>query len=120
NVGRLIWNLGTMAPHSFPRLFQLVLAASPNVARDTLLRISATVSTSDQDVNPENNNTGFSFQVVPAVADIAVDSDLGGTPLTIGSPVEFTVSAQNWGSVTARGTLMTFAVPAKILMQSAD
>jgi uncharacterized repeat protein (TIGR01451 family) len=120
NVARLIWNLGTMPRQSFPRLFQLVITANPNVAPDTLLPISVTVATTDKDVNPENNNTGFLFQVVPAVADIAVESDLGGTPLTIGSPVEFTVSAQNWGSVTARSTLMTLVVPPKILIQSAD
>jgi uncharacterized repeat protein (TIGR01451 family) len=116
----LVWNLGTVKAGGFPRMFELDLTAAANVQAGTELPVSATVATSDADANQKNNSATLPLVVQPAVADLAVQSDLDSLPMTVGHPLKFTAQVRNWGNIVASASALALTLPAKVTFKSSD
>jgi uncharacterized repeat protein (TIGR01451 family) len=116
----LVWNLGTMAAGTLPRIFELDVTAPSSARADTEFDISATVATTDNDANQGNNKSVLSLRVKPAVADLSVESSLVEQPLAIGPPIKFTAGVSNWGTVVAAGCALTLTLPPKVTVTSSD
>ena len=118
--GSLIWNLGTVQAHAFPSLFDMDLEVAPEIKAGTPLTVSANVVTSDRDADPKHENAVFELMVLPAAAQLSVQSELEGVDMLIGEPIKFASTVSNWGSVAAKASSLTLTLPPGVSFKLSD
>jgi uncharacterized repeat protein (TIGR01451 family) len=106
-----VWEVGSLPDEGAPRTFDITAQVDPSAAPDTLLNITATV-TSSLDADPANNQyTDWGLTVQPAGQDLVIDTDLGGTALTLGEAVTFIAQLSNDGNAAATASWLELKVP---------
>lgn len=114
------WSLGTIPARADLRIFELDITTAGDIRPNLELPVLAGVATSDKDADLENNRSVFIFRVTPAVSALVLESNLASIPVTPGQSTKFTVSVNNWGTISADGTELTLMLPPKISFQSSD
>jgi uncharacterized repeat protein (TIGR01451 family) len=81
---------------------------------------SATVASSDPELNPLNNAVTVSTLVTPPVADMAVGLVSSPNPTVVGAPFTYTLSVTNNGPAFASGVVVTSTLPTSLQINSFD
>lgn len=118
NGTTITWDLGTMAAHASPRIFEVTL--STEAALGATLLMSAAVATTDQDAHKENNSATYTLAVVAPVAQLALASNLDAIPITPDAPFTFTAEVENSGAWAAAPSTLTLVFPQAVAFKSAD
>lgn len=115
-----VWAIGDLPAEAVPTVFNVVAQVDPSVAAGTVLTVSATATTSSADADPANNQfDAWGLTVQPPGPDLVIRSDLGGTALTVGEPVTFTVRLSNDGNAPAPGSWLQLTLPPSLTITSA-
>ena len=117
---RLTWNLGVMEAGAFPQMFDLDVQAAADLKSGTALAIDASVTTTDKVVDDGNTRGAFVLSVESPAAALIMQSNLDSVPLTVESPVDFTIEVTNLGTVLASACVLKMTVPAKAIFTSSD
>jgi conserved repeat domain/conserved repeat domain/conserved repeat domain len=98
--GPVTCNIGSLSANQSVNV-SLILNAS------TLATISnsASVTATEFDPNPANNNTGSAFTSVFPAADLTISNTASGNPVNAGSPLSFSLIVNNAGPDTTSGTI---------------
>ncbi len=119
-AGQVVWDLSTLAAQGMPDVFDVAAQIGAGVAPGTPLTVTAQASTSDADAALADNQDEASELIVqPPGPDLVVMSGLGGTAMTVGQPVTFTVEVANRGNTIATGNALTLTLPASVTLVSA-
>lgn len=113
--GTVTANLGTMPALATASLTVTVLPTIPGVISST-----ATVVTSDTELNPANNTVTVTTRVNEPLSDLIVGMFAAPNPVLNGAPLTYTVSVTNKGPSTATGVRVTNTIPAGITVVSAS
>jgi uncharacterized repeat protein (TIGR01451 family) len=81
---------------------------------------SASVASTDPELNPLNNSVSISTIVVPPVCDLAVGLSGFPNPTIVGGSLTYTVSVTNNGPATASGVVVSNSLPASVLIGSVN
>ncbi|HSU54984.1 MAG TPA: proprotein convertase P-domain-containing protein [Candidatus Dormibacteraeota bacterium] len=107
--GTISTNLGTLAPHTSATL---TVSVRPTAANAGSLNNSASISTSDIDLNLANNSASVVTTVSLPVVDLAVTQLASTNRIVAGSNILYTITVTNRGPQNALNVLVTDPLPA--------
>lgn len=107
-------NLGTMPLGATATIRVTVLPAVAGTITST-----ATVASSEPELDPSNNSVTISTSVLPPVSDLAVSLASTPNPTVVGGELTYTTTVTNNGPATATGIVVSNALPASVLINSA-
>lgn len=81
---------------------------------------SASVTSTDPELNPIDNSVTVQTIIVPPVADLAVGIAGVPNPTIVGGPLTYTVSVTNNGPAVATGVVVSNILPASVQIVSAN
>lgn len=116
----LQWNVGSLAAGALPHIIELKLNLANSAAPGSPLTVEASVSTVTPEENAKNNRAAFNIDVAAAVPELAIDSGLGGVPITFEEPASFTVQVLNTGLAPAPASTLRMTLSPGITLTSAD
>lgn len=113
---QLTWSLGSVAASTSAQI-TLTLRSSPDLALNSVLTNTATISTTSTDRDP-SNNTDTADTTVKTEADLQIDKTGPGT-VTAGNAFLYSLSYRNNGPSRARAVAGTDTLPAGTTFVSA-